>query len=34
MKLRKSLWERVLEYRQQGEYAYFNYRTMAVRDKS
>ena len=34
MELRKSLWEKVLEYRRQGRYAYLNYRTIAVRDKS
>ena len=34
MELRKSLWEKVLEYRRQGKYAYLNYRTIVVRDKS
>ena len=34
MKLRKSLWEKVLEYRRQGKYTYLNYRTIVVRDKS
>ena len=34
MELRKSLWEKVLEYCQQGKYAYLNYRTIVVRDKS
>ena len=34
MELRKSLWEKVLEYRWQGKYAYLNYRTIVVRDKS
>ena len=34
MELRKSIWEKVLEYRRQGKYAYLNYRTIVVRDKS
>ena len=34
MELRKLLWEKVLEYRRQGKYAYLNYRTIVVRDKS
>ena len=34
MELQKSLWEKVLEYHQQGKYAYLNYRTIVVRDKS
>ena len=33
MELRKSLWEKVLEYRRQSKYAYLNYRTIVVRDK-
>ena len=34
MELQKSLWEKGLEYRRQGKYAYLSYRTIAVRDKS
>ena len=34
MELRKSLWAKVLEYYWQGKYAYLNYRTLVVRDKS
>ena len=33
MELGKSLWEKVLEYRRQGKYAYLNYRAIVVRDK-
>ena len=32
IELRKQLWEDVLEYRRQGKYAYFNYRSIVVRD--
>ena len=34
MELRKSLWEKVLEYHQQGKYVYLNYRTIVARNKS
>ena len=34
MELPESLWKKVLEYRRQGKYAYLNYRTIVVRDKS
>ena len=32
MELRKSLWEKVLQYRQQNEIAYLNYRSIVVKD--
>ena len=34
MEVRKSLREKVLEYRRQGKYAYLNYRKIVVRDNS
>ena len=34
MEVRKSLWEKVLEYRRQGKYASLNYRKIVVRDNS
>ena len=34
MELRKSLWKKVLEYRRQGKYAYWNYKTIVGRNKS
>ena len=34
MEVRKSLWEKVLEYRRQGKYASLNYRKTVVRDNS
>ena len=34
MELWKSLWEKVLEYHRQGKYAYLNYRTIVLKDKS
>ena len=34
MKLRKSLWEQVLEHRRQNKIAYLNCRSIVVRDRS
>ena len=34
MEVRKLLWEKVLEYRRQGKYAFLNYRKIVVRDNS
>lgn len=32
IKLRKTLWEQVLEYRRENKFAYINYRSIDVRD--
>ena len=33
MELRKSLWEDVLQHRQQNKIAYLNYRSIVVKDR-